>query len=115
MQPLVDGFLKGRAVLKKKIIGSYFDSYNKPKKCCHLGAVIFGIYGKAEIPDNLNKDFPEIWKMVPIPCEHQYDEEHRDDPRGQIGAILIHLNDKHTAHSWPDKKVADWLESALSV
>jgi len=110
MHPLVDAFWQGRQKFKKGT-GKYFDSTRKPKAACHLGALYWGMY--KEIPGEgklvlLNNDWPEISKPAAVPCEHK-----DETPIGDISGILIHLNDEHDGRSWPDKKVAEWLETAL--
>src|SRR5690349_14836180 len=111
MHPITDAFWKGRAVLKKGT-GAYFDSEKKPKKACALGAIYYGLYKNTADPRNdstplkISMDFPEIRSWVEVPCEH--------DDRGIISSILIHLNDEHTGHDWPDKRIAEWLDNVLS-
>lgn len=111
MHPLVDAFWQGRTKFKKTT-GKYFDNTKKPRAACHLGALYWGMYketsGEGKLV-TLNNDWPEvIEKMIPIPCEHTESEV------GNVSGILIHLNDVHDGRSWPDKKVAEWLEGALS-
>jgi len=119
MHPLVDAFYKGRSQLKKTT-GKYFDPPSKPKKACDVGAIYYGLYNKTprageSVYGEIYLDYPEFSdKFVPIPCEHKDSPEFSDDARGYIGSILIHLNDEHTAHTWPDKKIAEWLEVALA-
>jgi hypothetical protein len=113
MHPLVDAFYKGRSSLKK-VQGKYFDKLKNPRKACHLGTIYYGLYGRTDMDARLEEEYPILKDTrFPIPCEHQYDEEHRDDPTGELRAILIHLNDEHNAHSWPDKRVAEWMIEIL--
>lgn len=120
MHPLTDAFIKGRAKLKKTE-NKYFDKQIKPKKACHVGALLYGWEGFAddlsdvlENPDNavnrIKLDFPFLYShFVPLPCDDTPEKE------GQILSILIHLNDDHDGRSgWTDQKVAEWLETAIS-
>lgn len=111
MHPLVDFYYKGRAELKP-LTGEYFDSIKKPKKACFIGAIYYGIHKKTleeDVPFAIAAEYPQIrgWYSLPAPCGH-------DDEGGLISAILVHLNDEHTRHEWPEKKIAEWLEQALS-
>ena len=114
MHPLVDYFWKGREVLKKNQ-GEFFDNPKRPKKACFIGAIYYGIHKKGLDGDGndvifaIANDYPQIREYVhaPVPCGH-------DDEGGLISAILVHLNDNHTGHDWPDKKIAEWLDKTLS-
>lgn len=108
MHVLTDAFWKGRATLKKGT-GAYFDSEKKPRKACAVGAIYYGLYKKAHNDDTvltMVNEYPEIRSWTTVPCEH--------DDIGTISAILIHLNDEHTGHDWPDKRIAEWLDNVLS-
>jgi hypothetical protein len=109
MHPLVDAFYKGRATLKKQQ-GEFFDNTTKPKKACAVGAIYWGLFKKATISpqSEIVIEYPQFrgW-LSKAPCEH-------DENGGTVIGILIHLNDVHTGHDWPDKKIADWLEQSLA-
>lgn len=107
MHALVDAFWQGRNKLKKQR-RAYFDNYKKPKAACALGAVYYGLYKKTQeefLGVAIAKEYPEIRYWTKVPCEH--------DDVGLVSSILIHLNDDHDARSYPDEKIADWLEGAL--
>ena len=107
MHPLTDAFIKGRAKFKKTT-HEYFGS--KGKTACHLAAMYWGVYNTtAYVPDKLDEDFPELRKMISMPCDDLSEKE------GWIKSILIHLNEDHDGRSgWTDKNVADWLEKSLT-
>lgn len=115
MHPLLDAFWQGRTKFKKKSIGTYFEKEKNPRAACHVGAIYWGLFKKTNIGPiwvTLSNEYPEITSnMVPIPCEHA--EDHID-PNGFIASILIHLNDEHDGHTWPDSRVAKWLEDTLA-
>ncbi len=109
MHVIVDAFWQGRNRFKNKVTGQYFDNVKKPKSCCHLGAIYYGYFHKTtEDITKLIEDFPDLRALVPLPCE---DTEHKE---GWISSILIHLNDEHDKRTWPDDKIAAWLEEALA-
>lgn len=112
MHPLVDAFYKGRATLKRGR-GEFFDDDAKPKKACYVGAIYYGLYKTARVPENsavplaIERDWPQFryWTNAPCGC---------DKEGGLISAILVHLNDAHDAREWGDKKISDWLESVYA-
>jgi hypothetical protein len=108
MHPLTDAFIQGRAKFKKKEIGLYFDRVKNPRTACHLGAIYYMVYGHTtgDVIELL-KDFPELHKMVPMPCDDLSEKE------GHISSILIHLNDDHDGRSWSNEKVSEWLDGVL--
>lgn len=111
MHPLTDAFIQGRAKFKKKEIGSYFNSGKVTKTACHLGAIWWGVYHNTNYRSPISLDFPEMEKLVPIPCGCHL----VPDNEGQIRSILIHLSDEHDGRSgWTDAKVAEWLEASLT-
>lgn len=111
MHPLTDAFIKGRAKFKKTT-GKYFDAINKPKMACHYGALYWGLYGQPAPMERvwaMKDENPELLKIVTMPCDDTPEKE------GEIRSILIHLNDDHDGRSgWTDKRVAEWLETALN-
>jgi hypothetical protein len=113
MHPIVDAFWKGRTKFKKTE-EVYFDREKNPRAACHIGAIYWGLYKKVDLKGcalGITYDYPEfLSELKPIPCEHAKDHL---DPNGYIGSILIHLNDEHDGRSWPDKRVAEWLEGVL--
>lgn len=106
MHPLVDAFWKGRQSLKRGK-GEYFDKDREPKKACAVGAIYYGLYKSVtQFPNAaISNLYPEFRQMVNVPCEH--------DDVGSVIAILIHLNDQHSAKTWNDANLAKWLEIAL--
>lgn len=110
MHPLTDAFIQGRVKFKKKEVAHYFELKKAPKAACHFGAMYWGVYKSIEWqPLRLVEDFPELKKIVPVPCEETL------EPDGEIRSILIHLSDEHDGRSgWTDEKVAQWLEKSLT-
>lgn len=113
MHPIVDAFWQGRNKFKNKLKGDYFDDLKKPKQACHLGAIYYGYFKKTtKNVSALLADFPDLRSVVDIPCEHA--ESLAPDKIGWISSILVHLNDEHDKRTWPDEKIASWLEKALA-
>lgn len=111
MHPLVDGFYKGRAVLKKRAIGQYFDNDKKPKAACYTGAIYYGLYKKtsvAPVIDMVADGYTvfRAWAEPPCDCD--------SENVGTIAGILIHLNDFHDGRQFSDQKITDWLIIALN-
>lgn len=111
--PLVNAYIEGRAKFKG-FKGKYFDKEKNPKMACDIGAMYWGFYGKPSLdPYNLlARDFPEASNshLVDIPCEH------KEEGKGSILSILIHLNDEHDGRSgWTTDAKVKWLESALAT
>jgi len=117
VHPLTDAFIKGRAKFKK-ITGKYYDNNKKPKAACDYGAMYWGVYGVPYMDEGIMEgggiianDFPELRKIVPLPCG----ETVRGHTDGEIRSVLIHLNDEHDGRSgWTDEKKAQWLEKSLT-
>ena len=111
MHPLVDGFIKGRAKLKKNI-GEYFDNPEKPKKACFVGAMFYGMGGGkgdwTNIAGLIKRDWPQLhaWVIPPCGC---------DPEGGYISSILIHLNDVHPTKEWNDEKILTWFKSVIEA
>jgi len=112
MHELTNAFIEGRAKFKKT--EELYFSKNK-KEACHYGALYWGKFRNTNSDEvgKLAKDYPILQnKLVPLPCNH-HDEDRWNE--GEIRSILIHLNDEHDGRSgWTDKKVAEWLEGALT-
>lgn len=112
MHVIVDAFWQGRNRFRNKKVGAYFDDLKKPKAACHLGAVYYGTFKKtASNVSALIEMYPELHKMVKLPCAPCNDTA---ETEGTISAIMIHLSDSHDKRSWPDEKIASWLETVLS-
>ena len=131
MHELTNAFYRGREKLKKKQIGAYFDNWAKPKAACHVGAIIWGFSSKLPAKGTplqiIFSDYPEFFgeKLVEIPCEHKGNEitsaplgpeqDVTNPNMGYPASILVHLNDEHDGRSWPDKRIALWLDEALTI
>lgn len=111
MHVIVDAYWQGRNKFKNKIKGQYFDNLKHPKMVCHLGAIYWGTFKKTaeECGNDLAEFYPELRFTVPIPCD-----DLKDEKEGWISSILVHLNDEHDKRTWPDEKVAEWLEKVLT-
>jgi len=123
MHELTNAFYRGREKFKKKMNGAYFDNWAKPKAACHVGAIIWGFSAKLPAKGTplqiIFSDYPEFFgeKLVEIPCEHKGDDtllSPEEDGKGYPASILVHLNDEHDGRSWPDKRIALWLDEALT-
>lgn len=112
MHALIDNHYKGRSVIKKRAVNTFFDSVKKPKAACYIGAIYYGLHGKTTdqpvVQELVDEGFEELRRWAEPPCDHDLDN------CGTIAGIIIHLNDDHDGRTFSDQKITDWLNLALA-
>jgi hypothetical protein len=111
MHPLIDGFYKGRAIIKKRAVNAFFDNTKKPKAACYIGAAYYGLHGKTTenpvVQELVEEGYDVLRRWAEPPCDCDLDN------CGTIAGIIVHLNDAHEGRSFPDQKITDWLTIAV--